>query len=198
MMGEKTISRISSFGSAFLLLSSPSRILYSVKTNRTCPRSMRAKSAVFALPYSMPNRAYPSIPASNPVVRKGTKRDGIRKTFMATFPSAQPARQIRNISSGITISMKVYCVVAKAFSSTAGSVIFTTTFFSALTPSREISAFLRQSIPMPSITSTGSTVCRTPMILSIACLPFQSFFGCLCSFYNTERVDLQSVFLYKK
>ena len=112
------------------------------------------------------------MPASNPVVRKGTKRDGIWNSFIPSFPSAQPARHTRNISRGIKRSIRVYRVVAKALSNTAGSVIFTTTFFSALTPSREISAFLRQSIPMPSITRTGSTVCKTPMNLFIA-FPFQ-------------------------
>ena len=61
-------------------------------------------------------------------------------------------------------SISVYRVDAKAFSSTAGRVMFTTTFFSALTPSREISFLLRHSMPMASISSTGSTVRSTPTI----------------------------------
>ena len=60
--------------------------------------------------------------------------------------------------SGITTSMKVYRVVAKAPSKTAGSVIFTTTLFSALIPSREIMFRLRQSMPTLSMSMTGRIV----------------------------------------
>ena len=69
-----------------------------------------------------------------------------------------------NITSGITISITVYFVVAKASRRTAGRAIFTTTVFSAFTPSREISFLLLQIIPIV----TGVNRHIAPAVICIA------------------------------
>ena len=47
------------------------------------------------------------MPASKPVVRKGTNREGSFSARPAALPSAQAAKHTANIISGITTSISV-------------------------------------------------------------------------------------------
>ena len=108
----------------------------------------------------MAKRAYPSMPASYPVVRKGRNLGSFKNLFIS-LPMAQASRQIRNIIRVRMILSVEYLIVANALSITAGRQIFTATFFKAPMPSLEIRDILLHMTPAPNISITGRTVLKT-------------------------------------